>query len=326
VKIKKIDLNQLHNKSPFVSSYWAKLKEFNNWQNEAYLVESDGKLFEILVLYKKLIFNKYLAYVPFSPISIEENYLLTQEQLIEILNSINEQSIFNILFFRLDLPFSYGVNKISTNKFVKNINSIQPNLTVQLNLKKDISEIKVGYKKRAIRNLKNNLNTILIKEVEPTKQNIEIWYSLYKETAKRDNFQIRSIEYIKKVFISTSEIKQKLFFAYAEDEVVGGIIILYSKSEAIYLFGASKKLPHNSPSYSLQDFAIANMQKLGIEKYDFFGIGDDTTSEHLKSLTLFKSAFGGEKIERIPSLDYPINKTLYKAYKLIEKLRYFVYR
>ncbi|MDC7250905.1 MAG: peptidoglycan bridge formation glycyltransferase FemA/FemB family protein, partial [Sphaerochaetaceae bacterium] len=160
----------------------------------------------------------------------------------------------------------------------------------------------------------------------PTDQNIEIWYSLYKETAKRDNFQIRSIEYIKRVFISTSEIKQKLIFAYFKDKVVGGIIILYSKKEAIYLFGSSKKLPHNSPSYSLQDFAIDNMQKLGIEKYDFFGIGDDNTSEHLKSLTLFKSAFGGEKVERIPSLDYPINKILYKAYKLIEKLRYFVYR
>ncbi|MDC7251087.1 MAG: hypothetical protein PQJ49_14350, partial [Sphaerochaetaceae bacterium] len=171
MKVEKISINKLHGIHPFVSSYWAKLKEFNNWQNEAYLVESDGELFETLVLYKKIVFKKYLAYIPFSPLSIEENYLLTQEQLIEILNSINEQSIFNILFFRLDLPFSYGVNKIYTNKFVKNRNSIQPDLSVQLNLKKDISEIRASYKKRANRNLKKNFNTIFTTEVPPTDQN-----------------------------------------------------------------------------------------------------------------------------------------------------------
>ncbi len=326
MKVEKISINKLQGIHPFVSLYWAKLKEFNNWQNEAYIIDDNEILFEILVLYKKIVFNKYLAYIPFSPIAIGKNQLLNQEQLIEILNLINVESKFNILFFRLDLPFSYGLNKISIDKFVKNKNSIQPNLTVQLNLNKDISEIRASYKKRAIRNLKKNVNTIFTTEVDPTDQNIEIWYSLYKETAKRDNFQIRNFEYIKRVFNIKSSIKAKLIFSYKDNEVVGGIIVLYSKKEAIYLFGASKKLPHISPSYSLQDFAIENMKQLGIKKYDFFGIGDDSTSEHLKSLTLFKTAFGGEKIERIPSLDYPINKLLYRAYKFIEKLRYFVYR
>ena len=69
----------------------------------------------------------------------------------------------------------------------------------------------------------------------------------------------------------------------------------------------------------MQDYAIELCHSLGVKSYDFFGIGREGKSDHLKSLTLFKSSFGGDAIERVPTLDFPIKTLLYKIYKMALK-------
>lgn len=64
----------------------------------------------------------------------------------------------------------------------------------------------------------------------------------------------------------------------------------------------------------------------GVKSYDLFGVGVDEKSDNLKSLTQFKSSFGGNVLTRIPTLDYPNNKLIYSLYKMVESLRFFIYR
>ncbi len=324
MKIKKIKLEKLNIINPIVSPYWAKLKATNGWLSEAYAIERDKREYQSLVLFKKMFSNFFLAYIPFSPICINGDAPLTSKELKQTLLEISKITDKTVVLFKVDLPFCYNNPSLFKNEFKINKNSIQPDITIKLNLEKSLDEIRSNYRTRAKRNLKKNKNIIVLKEVEANNENINSWYNLYKETSKRDKFKTRSLQYIKALFKATSNVKAKLILSYKDGVIVGGIIILLSKEEAVYLFGASAIIEGYSPSYSMQDYAIELCRSLGIKNYDFFGIGREGKSEHLKSLTLFKSAFGGDVIERVPTLDFPIKKQLYKIYKIAQKTRSFL--
>ncbi len=321
-----IDLKDLTSDHPFVSCYWAELKNNNGWDSEAYKIEDDKKVFQILVLYKSLIFKNKLAYIPFSPICINGDFTLSSNKIENIIKYINKITKNKVIFFRIDLPFEYKDLESFEKIFQVNKESIQPEKTVKISLQQNIFDIRLQYKKRAKRNLIKNKNVITVEDVKPTKNNIEVWYSIYEATAKRDCFQTRSLEYINNIFLTEDIVKPKLLFAYKEGVVVAGIIILIGKKEAVYLLGASKRIDGFSPSYSLQDYAIELSKNLGLKQYDLFGIGSDEKSKHLKSLTLFKSSFGGEFFQRIPTLDYPIKKISYLLFKIVEYFRFRLYR
>ena len=54
--------------------------------------------------------------------------------------------------------------------------------------------------------------------------------------------------------------------------------------------------------------------------------GKEGRGEHLKSLTLFKTAFGGNKCYRMPTVDYYCHSLIAKAYRFFEAIRYHHYR
>lgn len=327
MNISQIDKKKLVSQTPYVSEYWAKLKDLNGWKNEAYEINKDGFLFQSLVLYKEIIRNNFLGYIPFSPCCVNGKAQLSSKEIKEFLIYISKRSEFKIIFFKVDLPFEYNDNSLFYKDFHLNKESIQPEVTIKLNLLQNLNDIRANYRKRAKRALKKNFNNIVVKQVEPNEDNILLWYNLYLETAKRDHFQTRNFDYIKKIFnIEDNKVQPKLIFAFKQEQLVGGIILLLGKEEALYLFGASKKLDGFSPSYSLQDFAIELTQNAGIKKYDFLGVGTNEKSMHLKTLTLFKSSFGGELYQRVPTLDFPIKKSLYYLFKIVEYIRIKIYR
>ncbi|MGD1821060.1 MAG: lipid II:glycine glycyltransferase FemX [Pleomorphochaeta sp.] len=326
MNVKKIGLNELSVKNPFVSEYWAEIKSHNNWDAKAFLIIDDEFSYEIIVLTKPLLMNLCIAYIPFSPVSLNNNIFLEQKKLKAALLLIKKLITNKIVFFKIDLPYEYSNELDFSKSFILNKESVQPELTIRINLDDSIENIKAKYKKRAKRNLNKNKDIIKTVSVEINKENIDIWYNIYVETAKRDGFQPRSYDYVSKILTTKKDVKVQLLFAYYNEEVVGGIILISSKSLAVYLLGASKKIDNISASYSIQDFAIDNLKEQNIKIYDLYGIGDETNSKHLKSLTLFKTSFGGEILKRVPTLDLPINKVLYKGYKLAEKIRNSIYR
>jgi len=327
MKINSIKINALSTNNPFVSSFWAKLKNVNCWDSKAYSLESNQDVFQSLVLFKKLFFNVYFVYIPFSPICISSEAILNEELIKEFLDFVISDSEKKIAFIKIDLPFEYDTNKKYHKPFKINKYSIQPEATIVIDLNSNIEDLRKKYKKRAIRNLKKNINQIVITEVVFNEDNIKRWYQIYFETAKRDNFSARDINYFLKMNNIEDSIKPRLIFAYDINEnLLGGNIILINNKNAVYLFGASKRNHNLSPSYGLQDFSIEMLINEGVKSYDLFGVGVDEKSDNLKSLTQFKLSFGGTILTRIPTLDYPNNKLIYSLYKMVESLRFFIYR
>ena len=78
------------------------------------------------------------------------------------------------------------------------------------------------------------------------------------------------------------------------------------------------------PAYALQWKAITAAKSEGCRDYDFFGIPPDGNPNHaMAGLYLFKTGFGGILRHRVGSIDYPLSRTAYAAFRSAEALRLF---
>ncbi len=154
------------------------------------------------------------------------------------------------------------------------------------------------------------------------------WYEVYLETARRDGFSPRSKKNYLRSLLALSSYNEafssELLLAFEGEKIVGGgIIVLFSPSEALYLYGASLRFDGISCSYILQDLAIrmACERKCGI--YDLYGIpGPKGRASHLAGLEIFKRSFGGQPYYRSPSTDYLYNRLIWHFYMLFETMRF----
>jgi lipid II:glycine glycyltransferase (peptidoglycan interpeptide bridge formation enzyme) len=133
-------------------------------------------------------------------------------------------------------------------------------------------------------------------------KDIQSFYQILKETAKRDNFNInpkRTYKIMLKTLSKTN--KAKLFLAYHPDskKPIAGILNTYIKDTATYYYGASD---HNYRKYMapyfLQWHAIQDAKKQNFKYYDFLGVANpQNKKDPLNGVTNFKNKFGGKTIQ-----------------------------
>jgi lipid II:glycine glycyltransferase (peptidoglycan interpeptide bridge formation enzyme) len=327
VELREIDEKELLGANPIVSSSWAFLKIENEWRSKAYRVDIDEFHYEMLVLFRNIKFNREIAYLPFSPYPIDSAPLYLA---VENLSSINEllKKVMpkNVFTIKYDLCFEYlnpdRTYKIDRKLFHINHESVQPDETVFVPLCRDIDDIRASYRKRAKRMLKKNRSSVDVRIWGGEEQQLVSWFEIYRKTGEIDGFSTRSFSYIKKVLDMKNS---TLLLSYVNEEMQGGIIVLFGLDVSIYLLGGSLKECGYSVSYSLQDEAIRLGKERGCKYYDLFGIGGKN-SKHLESLNLFKTSFGGTVVQRCQTFDCPLKPLSYWIYSKAEMIRYYIYR
>lgn len=156
------------------------------------------------------------------------------------------------------------------------------------------------------------------------RSDIKFFLALYKKTAKKHGFVPH--QGIAEEFTMFKRDKQaELFLSKFKNKVISGALVIYCGDQAIYHHGASdKKYEKLSPSYLLQWEAILEAKKRGKRLYNFWGIAPPSSKNHpWQGLTLFKTGFGGEVREFVPSHDLPLSPWYWKTY-LIESLTKFL--
>lgn len=147
---------------------------------------------------------------------------------------------------------------------------------------------------------------------------LDLLYDLYRETARRDDFVIRPLDYYRKAwgdFMRTG-LAQPIIADYKGDPV-GHVIIFGFGGRAWYFYGASSDEERNRmPSYLLQWEAIRWARSQRMTVYDMWGAPDDFANESdpLAGVFRFKSGFGGTVVRRIGAWDYPARPLLYRLY------------
>ena len=319
---------------------------------------------EVAVLNRSFAGGRFsIAYIPLFPkLPFDVNDVSSQNQTIEFANLLHDIAFAlkpelpkNTIAIRFDpdvdfedfyemAAFNKGMKIVSFADKLglkKNHVDIQPPDTTLVDLTATEEEIlarmhskwryniRLAEKKGVVvkRYLGNSLNL---------SQKIDRFYELTKETNARDGNSSHAKEYyLDLIKASASELESgadvpviSLYIAEHEGEEIAAIMTLFSRDEAIYLYGASSNHKRNlMPNHLLQWTAMKDAKAYGSPYYDMYGMPPDGENENhpMHGLYMFKANFGGRIIHRIGSWDIPL-KNIYNLYSTAEKLRAFWYK
>lgn len=171
--------------------------------------------------------------------------------------------------------------------------------------------------------IKKSLNADLKLEISKDPKSASILFDLQKETAKRHKF----VGFSQKLFESEIESfveddNAAVFICRKDKTVLAAAIIIFYGDTAYYHFSGSVSGFNEIPfSYFLQWQIIKEAKKRGIEYYNFWGIAPNSNPKHrFAGVTLFKTGFGGERIDWLHAHDLPISPLYWSTY-IFETLR-----
>lgn len=146
---------------------------------------------------------------------------------------------------------------------------------------------------------------------------LKAFYSLYNETARRDNFLIRPPAYYLDVWSQFLRAgRAHLLLAKMAGAPIAGLILFQFGQTAWYLYGASSNQHRNlMPNHLLQWEAIRLAKRLGCTRYDLWGAPDCfDDSDPMWGVYRFKTGFGGEIVRGLGAFDYAPSPRFYWAY------------
>jgi vancomycin resistance protein VanK len=147
------------------------------------------------------------------------------------------------------------------------------------------------------------------------------FHELYVETARRDGFTPRPLAYFKTMFdalLGEDPDRIRLYLAHHERGLVAATTWVRVGAHVWYSYGASSTAKRDvRGSNAIQWQMITDAIGAGADVYDLRGITDtlDPDDPHV-GLIQFKVGTGGQAVEYAGEWDLPLNRLLYKAFRL----------
>jgi len=321
------------------SGFWGAVKALSGQRVIGFMIEDNDA--PLVVYLRKYGPGMTLAYIPHGPQLASNSTPETPPEepgsyLQEITDGLQPQLPKSCVFIRYDLPWRVSDDYVGFLglhlPFVKSQVNIQPPSTVLLDISLSEDDILQQMKTKTRYNIRlAGKKGVQVRQA--AMKEIGNWYSMYEETARRDQIAIHSETYYKTPFELAENFtglkpKMKLFMATIEGKDAAGIIVAAWGTRATYLYGASNNFKRNyMPAYALQWEAMKWAKSEGCKSYDLFGIPPTSDPDHpMHGLFRFKTGFGGEIVHRFGCWDYPLKPALYKISGTGEKLRNFYYK
>lgn len=212
--------------------------------------------------------------------------------------------------------FRFNYNTQHHNLWKANTD-ILPSHTIFLNLQKDRSALLEAMKPKTRYNIQLSLRKgVTVKEKGI--HDLDEWYVLHAETARRNRFFLHDIEYFRSVLTARAENTDspadvQLLMAEHGGEPLAAMFMVITGKRGTYLYGASSSERRNlMATYALQWRAMEKAREAGCTEYDMFGIAPRPEPSHpLYGLYRFKSGFGGSVYHTMGCWDYPLLPHLY---------------
>lgn len=314
----------LENWNEFISSHpdahfmqsgaWGELKVSFGWDVVRIINDSTGAQ----VLFRKLPFGFTIGYIPKGP---------TGRDLVSIWPEIDQICrAHHSIFLKVELDIFEDNAPIQTKDFPGfNLSkyNIQPPNTIIV----DISGNEMDILQKMNQKTRYNIKLAARKGVTVRPwENISSFYKMMITTGVRDKFGVHSKEYFQRVyelFHPTGECE--LMAAFYDGQPIASILVFARGTRAWYVYGASSDFERNRmPAYLLQWEAIRWAKAQGCQKYDLWGIPDETEEELEAGFTQrnsglwgvyrFKRGFGGKIRRNAQALDKIYIPWLYSFY------------
>jgi len=152
---------------------------------------------------------------------------------------------------------------------------------------------------------------------------LEEFHQIQLDTARRQNFippSKKELEALKQSF--GDDLKIYVAFDESHQPIAYGLILI-DGIEAEYYEAASTPLNRKLPgAYALQWKIMRDLKKLGIKRYNLWGIAPVGQTHHrYAGVTTFKTGFSNRRFTYIHAQDIPIKKIHYQVNRIIESLR-----
>lgn len=310
---------------------WGDLKASFGWEVARVLTRGDYPI-GAQVLFRRIYPGLTLAYIPKGPIGKlvknkpEQGENLKWEKLWPEVDALCRKRDCVFLKVEPDLfePKSKAEPTIIPQGFVNSPQAVQPPRTFLVDLRDDEETILARMKQKTRYNIRLALKKGIV--VRPL-ANLEVFYELMEVTGQRDEFEVHSLEYYRRIYelFHPSDACELLVAEY-EHEPLAVLMIFAHGKRAWYFYGASSR-DHREwmPTYLLQWEAIRWARAHGCLEYDLWGVPDfdeevlegqfTTRSDGLWGVYRFKRGFGGQLRRSVGPWDRAYKPILYKFYR-----------
>ncbi len=149
---------------------------------------------------------------------------------------------------------------------------------------------------------------------------LDLLYTMYAETAQRDGFIIRPLDYYRDAWGSfiQSGLAQPLI-AEVEGDMVAGLILFHFADRAWYMYGMSRNVHREKmPNYLLQWAAMRWAKGRGCTTYDLWGAPDELIeTDSMWGVYKFKEGLGAVFTPHAGAHDFVISRFGYWLYSVV---------
>lgn len=299
---------------------WADFKSRHGWR--AHCVPVGFADNPILVLERELAFGQSMFYAPEATLNGA-----TKQDLATLTNAVRSLNP-RAFLFRLegfDLVNDQLTAKLVESGFKPSFEQTQPRYRQWLDLTLDEPAILSRMKEKGRYNTRLALKRGVVTQVSTNPSDIEVFYSLFAQTAQRDGFSIRAKDYYLDLCQTLFASGQgELVIAKYADQPLAVLLITYADGLASYLYGASSSDQRQLMApYVAHWQAIRRAKELGCHTYDLLQIAPSGAKDNHRyaKLTRFKQQFGGLAVELIGGWDFVYLPLVYTGFKWAQQLR-----
>ena len=207
---------------------------------------------------------------------------------------------------------------LHTQGFIRNPYATHPRRSWVLDIQPEENALLAGMKEKWRYNIRlAGRKGVQVRQGD-TPADLDAFYTLYRETATRDDIFIHErAHYADFLRLYGERDAAALFLAEYEGTPIAALIAARCGPVATYMFGASSNQQRNRmPNHLLQWTAIRWAKAHGCTQYDFRAIAEVLEpDEDMYSLYTYKQGFGGDSVLSLETHDRPYSTPLYWAYR-----------
>lgn len=313
---------------PFLQSWaWGSFQSRWGWRPERWLLTSQGTasgrdvVGGVQVLWRRLPGGFRWGYVPKGPALAAE---LTPGLCRDLSAALRRRFASpTTLFVRVEPPVvdrPPARRALALAGLRTSPKDVQPRHTVLVDLDRSEDEILRGMHPKTRYNVRLAARRGVTVRPAGGDDDVERFLHLHQETVARDRYAGHTPAYLR-AFLRDFADCAELLVARARGENVAGIVVTYTRHEAIYLYGASgERFREDMPNYALQWEAMRRARARGCRRYDMWGVAPtEAPDEPMAGLRRFKQGFG-QLVSWLGCWDVPLSP-LYPLWRAAESRR-----
>jgi peptidoglycan pentaglycine glycine transferase (the first glycine) len=279
--------------------------------------KKDGKLVGVGLLIKEEAKRGPHFIIPGGPlINWEDGRLVAF--FIKAIKSLGDEEGVWFIRVRPELPAAFKNQRLFQKLgFIPAPMHLHAENTWVLDVSKSEDEILAGMRKTTRYLVRKGEKEGLHLEISKDAECSRLLYRLQKETTERHKF----VGFPERLFrleikIFGEDDDARVFICKIGKKVLAAAIIIFYGEVAYYHFSGSLSSFSKIPSsYFLQWEIIKEVRRRGLKYYNFWGIAPDSNPKHrFAGVTLFKTGFGGRRVDWLHAQDLPFSSRYWLTY------------